>query len=120
MDGEPSVSTPLLPSKQGDPWRQYLASLLACLLSMATGCVAGWSAPAIPYLQNNVVGALRVDTPITDSEASWIASIITIGDATDSGPVHNWYCVRRMLRGYSPLQCGDSGGFYTGPSGRLL
>uniref|UniRef100_A0A8D8WUQ2 Facilitated trehalose transporter Tret1 n=1 Tax=Cacopsylla melanoneura TaxID=428564 RepID=A0A8D8WUQ2_9HEMI len=79
MDGEPSVSTPLLPSKQGDPWRQYLASLLACLLSMATGCVAGWSAPAIPYLQNNVVGALRVDTPITDSEASWIASIITIG-----------------------------------------
>ncbi|KAL1448362.1 hypothetical protein WDU94_001889 [Cyamophila willieti] len=47
---------------------------------MATGCVAGWSAPAIPYLQNNVVGATRVVTPITDNEASWIASIITIDE----------------------------------------
>lgn len=82
-----SESTPLLSSNySGDKWRQYLASTLACLLSMATGCVAGWSSPAIPYLQNNVVGAARVAVPITDNEASWIASIITIGAILGSVP----------------------------------
>ncbi|KAI5715017.1 hypothetical protein M8J77_009045 [Diaphorina citri] len=92
MDGDPIVSTsestPLIGSgkKGGEQWRQYLASILACLLSMATGCVAGWSSPAIPYLQNNVVGAKRVAVPITDNQASWIASIITIGAILGSVP----------------------------------
>ncbi|KAI5713558.1 hypothetical protein M8J76_001231 [Diaphorina citri] len=75
MDGDPIVSTsestPLIGSgkKGGEQWRQYLASILA-----------------IPYLQNNVVGAKRVAVPITDNQASWIASIITIGAILGSVP----------------------------------
>lgn len=44
---------------------------------MATGAVAGWSSPAIPFLQGNMGEA--VANPITDEQASWVGSIVTLG-----------------------------------------
>uniref|UniRef100_A0A1B6EHF6 Major facilitator superfamily (MFS) profile domain-containing protein n=1 Tax=Cuerna arida TaxID=1464854 RepID=A0A1B6EHF6_9HEMI len=58
-------------------WPQHMAALLASLISMATGTVAGWSSPAIPFLQGNM-GTL-VSEPITDEQASWVGSIVTLG-----------------------------------------
>lgn len=44
---------------------------------MATGTVAGWSSPAIPFLQGNM--GVPVENPITDEQASWVGSIVTLG-----------------------------------------
>lgn len=44
---------------------------------MATGAVAGWSSPAIPYLQGHM--GTEVTNPITDEQASWVGSIVTLG-----------------------------------------
>lgn len=51
---------------------------------MASGCVAGWSSSAIPYLQGHL-GTLDVK-PITDSEASWIGSIVPLGALVGAFP----------------------------------
>ncbi|XP_054258380.1 facilitated trehalose transporter Tret1-like isoform X4 [Macrosteles quadrilineatus] len=67
-------STVLSHSKK---WPQHLAALLASLISMATGAVAGWSSPAIPYLQGHM--GTEVTNPITDEQASWVGSIVTLG-----------------------------------------
>ncbi|XP_075228472.1 trehalose transporter 1-like protein [Lycorma delicatula] len=65
-------------------WPQHLAAILASMIAMSSGCVAGWSAPAIPYLQGNL-GNLDIN-PITDSQASWVGSIITLGALTGAIP----------------------------------
>lgn len=46
---------------------------------MATGSVSGWSSPAIPYLQGNMGNSTIPLRPITDAEASWVGSIVTLG-----------------------------------------
>ncbi|KAJ8874911.1 hypothetical protein PR048_022801 [Dryococelus australis] len=54
-------------------WRQYLAAILVNIVSVALGTGYGWVAPMLPLLQSedSPIGI----PPISDDEASWIASI---------------------------------------------
>lgn len=60
-------------------WPQYVAGLTAAGGGLAVGTALGWSAPA----------ASRVSQyfPVTESEMSWVASIITLGCAISCLPI---------------------------------
>lgn len=65
---------------------------------MSTGTITGWSSPAVPYLQGNM-GLERLN-PITDDQASWVGSIVTLGclvGAIPAGQLSHWLGRRRFL-----------------------
>lgn len=57
----------------GDSLRQIMASCIAHCIVIAAGANLAFSAILIPQLRASA------DIPITDSESSWIASLVTIG-----------------------------------------
>ncbi|XP_046739437.1 facilitated trehalose transporter Tret1-like [Diprion similis] len=55
-------------------WPQWVGSAGATLVTIVAGLVAGWSSPYLAKLLSD-----DSPLPITDSEASWIASLINVG-----------------------------------------
>ncbi|XP_049789372.1 facilitated trehalose transporter Tret1-like [Schistocerca nitens] len=59
---------------------QFLGAFVANLISLNTGYVVGWSAVAIPVLENNGTAndTAPLDRPLTKDESSWVATVLFI------------------------------------------
>ncbi len=55
------------------------------------GATLGWTAPALPYLDEGLCGDDCDVTGITTDDASWIGAVLTLG-ALLSGPVSGKVC----------------------------
>ena len=60
--------------------------LSGSLMSMATGCVGGWSSAAVPLLLNGQATDLGGIGLISVEEASWVTSIINLGSLVGAIP----------------------------------
>lgn len=60
----------------------FYLSISATLGAVAAGTVLGWSAPAIPRLKDN-----EYDFSVSESQASWIGSLATLGGAFACIPI---------------------------------
>lgn len=61
---------------EGAKTPQYMVTLAATLLAFSAGTVIGWSAPALPMLED-INSSLPIHT--TPDESSWIGSLLAIG-----------------------------------------
>ncbi|XP_063241612.1 uncharacterized protein LOC134541845 [Bacillus rossius redtenbacheri] len=62
--------------KAAQRWHQYLAAFLVNIVSVSAGTTYGWLTPMLPLLQSDS-SPLGIP-PISDGEASWIASVATL------------------------------------------
>ncbi|XP_072488066.1 solute carrier family 2, facilitated glucose transporter member 8 isoform X1 [Notamacropus eugenii] len=67
------------------PWGLFLAAFAATLGPLSSGFVLGYSSPAIPSLRTTGPEPLQ----LTDDEASWFGSIVTLGAAL-GGVLGGW------------------------------
>ncbi|KAK7867294.1 hypothetical protein R5R35_002121 [Gryllus longicercus] len=62
-------------------WPQALAAGVATLGALSVGTCLGWMSPALPLLQDKTSHFL-----VSDEEASWIGSLLTLGAALGAAP----------------------------------
>lgn len=84
--GDSWTSIKNVPARKEPVSRQYLAAILASLVSMCTGAVGGWSSPAGPQLMNGFATDLGGIRRLTAPEVSWITSLIHLGALFGSLP----------------------------------
>ncbi|XP_058790853.1 facilitated trehalose transporter Tret1-like isoform X2 [Phymastichus coffea] len=60
--------------ERGGIWLQIIAAISASFAVMACGGYLGWTSPALPHLLST-----RSSFPVTVQQASWIASLYTLG-----------------------------------------
>jgi SP family facilitated glucose transporter-like MFS transporter 8 len=73
--------------KWSKTWPQHLAAALAGLFIVSAGATDGWTAPAIPYLEQTYNRKDNVTVPgITYDEGSWIGSLSPLGSLVGAIP----------------------------------
>uniref|UniRef100_A0A2M3ZFG5 Facilitated trehalose transporter Tret1 n=1 Tax=Anopheles braziliensis TaxID=58242 RepID=A0A2M3ZFG5_9DIPT len=70
-------NTQIYRMEKGSPSRQFLAGILVNLASIMVGTALGWTSPMTPKFASK--DETPLDTIPTDSESSWIASLVAMG-----------------------------------------
>lgn len=65
--------------EKGTPSRQFMAGVIVNLASVSLGTCLGWTSPMTPVLASTDHDKNPLDSIPTDSESSWIASLVALG-----------------------------------------
>lgn len=74
----------------------FILSIVADILSFIVGTASAWSSPVIPKLQNDDINEIPIGRQITQNEASWIGSTLSLGGIIS--PLIWGYAVQKVGR----------------------
>lgn len=66
-------------SEQGSKFKEILTGVVVSIASIAAGTAIGWSSPVNPKLRDVTLADTPLDRVASDSEISWIGSLVALG-----------------------------------------
>ncbi|XP_071440999.1 facilitated trehalose transporter Tret1-like [Hetaerina americana] len=105
--GESGVADPKVPSKSltvKQKLPQYYAAVVVTISSLSAGCALGWTSPLLLRLQGDSGTYKPLQHPLSDDEASWVGSLLTIGAIL--GPILGGIFVDRFGRKMTIIALG--------------
>lgn len=66
-------------SEQGSKFKEILTGVVVSIASIAAGTAIGWSSPVNPKLRDVTLADTPLNRVASDSEISWIGSLVALG-----------------------------------------